>query len=78
MNCREIIHIVRFYLYKILADVGIYIALVQPIVLIEFLFGHTQNSSYSLSAESEAFYFAEDKQYGSTRTVPTERDGLFE
>ena len=78
MNCREIIHIVRFYLYKILADVGIYIALIQTIVLIELLFGHTQNATNGLSAESEAFYLAEDKQHSSTRTVPTERDGLFE
>ena len=78
MNCREIIHIVRFYLYKILADVGIYIALIQTVVLIELLFWHTQNATNGLSAESEAFYLAEDKQHSSTRTVPTERDGLFE
>ena len=78
MNCREIIHILWFYLYKILADVGIYITLVQPVVLIEFLFGHTQNASYGLCTESEAFYFAEDKQHRSTWTVPTECDCLFE
>ena len=78
MNCREIIHILWFYLYKILADVGIYITLVQPVVLIELLFWHTQNATNGLSTESEAFYLAEDKQHRSTRTVPTERDGLFE
>ncbi len=61
-----------------MADVGIYIALIQTVVLIEFLFGHTQNASYGLSAESEAFYLTEDKQYGCTRTVPTECYRLFE
>ena len=61
-----------------MADVGIYIALVQPIVLIELLFRHTQNAPHGLSAESEAFYLAEDKQHRSTRTVPPERYGLFE
>ena len=78
MNCREIIHILWFYLYKILADVGIYITLVQPVVLIELLFWHTQNATNGLSAESEAFYLAEDKQHRSTRTVPTKSDRLFE
>ena len=74
----QIIHIVGHYLYLILADVCIYITLVEQGIMVEPLFGHTQYSSYCLHSECVACQFAEYQQYGGPRAVPSQGYRLLE
>ena len=78
MNIRHIVHIILHNLDDVFAEIGIYIAPIQSVVLIEMLLWHTKDASHGLSGESKTLYLSEDEEHCGTRAVPSQSDGLLE
>ena len=55
----QIIHIITNYLDDVLRKVGIYITVIQPVIMVEPLFGHTQYAANCLRGKGHTLQFPE-------------------
>ena len=65
-------------LYLVFGNVGIDVAIVQDIVAVMLLLGHTQNASHGLNSKCGTLQLAEDEQHSGSWAVPAKGDCLFE
>ena len=74
----DIVHVISHNANHVSRKVGINITVVQNVVLIKMLLWHSEYSSHGLSGKSHALQFSEYQEYGCTRTIPTQGNGLLE
>ena len=74
----QIVHILCGYNDLVFADVGIDIAHVQQIVLVELLFRHSHDAPHGLNRKLLAIQLSEYQQNGSPWAVPSQGYGLLE
>ena len=74
----QVAHIVLAHLHHIGTEVGVDVAIVQPVVGVEVLLWHTQYASHRLGGEDDALQVAIDEQHSGSWAVPPQGYGLLE
>ena len=74
----DIVHVVTHDADHVCRKVGIYVTIIESVILVEVLFRHSQDTPHGLCGESHALQFSEYQQDRRTRTVPAQGDGLLE